>query len=67
VGSDLFDGELPVLGGITDVIARRILQERELLSEPVDRFQGLVDAQRGLAEPGKARRIAYLQLIDIGR
>jgi len=67
MGSDLFDSELPVLGGITDVIARRILQEWELLSEPVDRFQGLVDAERRLAEPGKSRRIAYFQLIDIGR
>ena len=51
---DLLDRELTVLRGVTDVVARRILQKRELLAEPVDRLQSLVDAQRGLAEPGKA-------------
>ena len=63
--SDLLDRELPVLRGIADVIARRILQQGELLPQSVDGLQRLVDAQGGLAQPGKSCRIANLEPIDI--
>jgi len=65
VGSDLLDSELTVLGGITNVIARRILQKWESLSESVDRLQSFVNAQRGLAEPGKSGRIPNFEPLDI--
>src|SRR5215207_5631956 len=49
MASDLLNGELPVLSGVTDVVAGGIHQQRELCPEPIDGLQRLIDAQGGLA------------------
>ena len=63
--SDLLDRELPVLRRIADVVARRILQQRELLPQPVDRLQRLVDAQVVWLSQASRARIANLEPIDV--
>ena len=58
-GADLLDRELPVLGGVADVVAGRVEQLREALPDRVDRRHRLVDRQRGLGEPGHLLRVAH--------
>ena len=48
LGRDCFDCHLAVLGGVANVVARRILQVRELLLEQLHDGHGLVDRQGGL-------------------
>ena len=60
LAGDLLDRGLPVLRGITDVVAGRVDQQREPLAERGDRLQGLVDRQRRLGQPGDLGRVAHL-------
>ncbi len=59
---DLLDRELAVLGGVADVVARRVEQLREPLADRGDGLEGLVDRQRGLREPGDLGRVADLDV-----
>ena len=63
---DCLDGDLAVLGGIADVIARRILDIRELLTEHADGIHGLVHGQGGLGEPDQLGALGELQGVHIG-
>ena len=57
--ADLLDGELAVLGGVADVVARRVEQVREPLPDGVDGGHRLVDRERRLREPGDLLGVAH--------
>ena len=63
---DLLDGELAVLGGVADVVARRVEQLGEALPDRGHRLEGLVDRERGLREPGDLGRVADHDRGDVG-
>lgn len=60
LGRQLSHRLLAVLGGITDVVARRREQGREAPPEDADGLHGLADAQGGLGQPHHLRRVTYL-------
>ena len=62
---DLLDRQLAVLGGVADVVARRVEQLREPLADRGDGLHRLVDRQRGLREPGHLVRVADLDVGDV--
>ena len=62
---DLLDRLLPVLGGVADVVGRRTYQQRELLPQPGDGLQGLVDAERGLRQPDEGLVGGEFEVVDV--
>ena len=64
---DLLDRDLTVLGGVADVVGRRVLQLRELLAQPADGLHRLVDAQGGLREPRQPGALGELEGVDVVR
>jgi hypothetical protein len=54
---DLLDRDLTILGGVADVVARRILQLREPLAQTPHRLHGLVDREGRLRQPDDLRRV----------
>lgn len=65
LGRDVFDGALAVLGGVADVVRRRIDELREALTQAVHGLAGLVDRERGLGDPHDARGVAHDDVIDL--
>ncbi len=51
---NLLDGDLAILGGVTDVVARRILQRGESLAQQANGLHRLVHTQCRLGEPDEA-------------
>ncbi len=64
---DVLDRELAVLGGVADVVAGRVEEQRETLPDRGHRLERLVDRQRRLGEPGDTGRVAYDDPGDVGR
>ena len=60
-GDDL-DRGLPVLRGVADVVARRVEQGREALTQRVDGLDRLVHRQRRLGQPDHLGRVPDLDL-----
>ena len=58
------DRHLAVLGGVADVIARRVLQRGEPFAQPRHGLHGLVDAERGLRQPDDLARVAHGDVVD---
>ncbi len=65
VGGHLLDRELPVLGGVADVVAGRVLQRREPLTQATHRLHRLVDRQGGLGQPDDLLRVADGDVGDV--
>ena len=62
---DRLDRALTVLGGVADVVAGRVGQVREALAQQPHRLQGLVHAQRRLADPHDLLRVAHLDPVHL--
>ena len=62
---DRLDRALAVLGGVADVVAGRVGQVREALAQQPHRLQGLVHAQRRLADPHDLLRVAHLDPVHL--
>ena len=65
LGRDEFHGTLAVLGGIADVVRRRVDELREALAQAVHGLAGLVDGERGLGDPHDARGVAHDDALDL--
>ena len=65
LGRDVLDGALAVLGGVADVVRRRVDELREALAQAVHGLAGLVDGERGLGDPHDARGVAHDDVIDL--
>ncbi len=61
-GRDDLDRRLAVLGGVADVVARRVEQGRETLAQRADRLGRFVHRQRGLRQPDHPRRVPDLDV-----
>ncbi len=59
-GGDVLHRGLPVLGGVTDVVARRVDELGEPAAQRGDGLERLVHRQRRLRQPGDLGRIAHL-------
>jgi hypothetical protein len=61
-GRDDLDRRLAVLGRVADVVARRVEQGREALTQRADRLGRLVHRQRGLRQPDHPGRVLDLDV-----
>ena len=65
LGRDVLDGDLAVLGGVADVVRRRVDELGEALAQAVHRLAGLVHGQRGLGDPHDARGVAHDDVVHL--
>src|SRR5690554_1078728 len=65
VAGQLFDGILPVLGGVADVVFAGAFYLRELGAQGVDYPGGVVHRQRGLGNEGQPAGVFYFQLLYV--
>src|SRR5690554_1554479 len=66
VAGQLFDGILPVLGGVADVVFAGAFDFREPGAQGVDYPGGVVHRQRGLGHEGQPAGVFYVQPLHVG-
>lgn len=64
---DLLHRDLPVLRGVADVVRRRVLDGRVLLTQQPHRLHRLVDTERGLRQPDQVVGVRDVERGDVGR